>query len=81
MPTTKPATLSLHDDESLWTPKRTAKYLCMSERWLRASTVPKAVLPGRRTPGKRPRRTVRYVPSEVRAWVERQLTSRVRRAA
>jgi hypothetical protein len=67
--------------EPLWTPKRTAEYLGMSERWLRCSSVPKVVLPGRRTPGKRARRTVRYLPSQVRAWVERQLTSRIKVAA
>jgi predicted DNA-binding transcriptional regulator AlpA len=68
-------------DERLWTPKEAAAYLGMSERWLRASSVPKVILPGRRSLGKRPRLTVRYLPSQVRAWVERQLTSRVKVAA
>jgi hypothetical protein len=82
MSDTSSSTTTLATPEGrLWTPKETATYLGMSERWLRTSSVPKVVLPGRQTPGKRPRRTVRYLPSQVRAWVERQLTSRVKVAA
>jgi hypothetical protein len=80
--TSSSATTTIAGPEArLWTPKETAAYLGMSARWLRTSSVPKVILPGRRSPGKRPRLTVRYLPSQVHAWVERQLTSRVKVAA
>jgi hypothetical protein len=58
--------------DRLWTEAEAARFLGMSARWLRDSTVPKATLPGK---GKRP--TIRYEPEEVRAWAKCQRTHSV----
>ena len=58
---------------ALWKPARAAKYLGMSVRWLRNSSVPKVLVPGA---GRRP--SIRYAPEEVAAWARRHLTHSVR---
>ena len=59
-------------NDRLWTEREAARFLGMSPRWLRDSTVPKSMLPGK---GARP--TIRYEPAEVRAWATAQRTHSV----
>jgi hypothetical protein len=61
-------------NDRLWSEKDAATYLGMSTRWLRDSTVPKALLHGS---GKGKRASVRYEPEEVRAWVKARKTHSV----
>lgn len=59
-------------DEPLWTQQEAADFVRVAVSTLRACDCPKRVilLPGRRRP------IVRYVPAEVRAWLEARSTTR-----
>jgi hypothetical protein len=59
--------------DRLWTRREAAAYPSASERFLRASSCPKKLLPGT---GKGGKPLVRYDPAEVRAWVESQSVPR-----
>lgn len=54
-------------DEPLWTQREAAAFVRLGVSTVRASTCPKRLiwLPGRKRP------IVRYVPSEVRAWLDK----------
>jgi hypothetical protein len=62
-----------HDGERLWTQAEAAEYLCVSQRYLRASSCPKILLPGTGTHGKP---LVRYNPADVRGWAEQRRATR-----
>jgi hypothetical protein len=55
--------------EGLWTQAEAAEYLCVSQRYLRASSCPKILLPGT---GMRGKPLVRYSPADVRGWAEQR---------
>jgi hypothetical protein len=57
----------------LWTQREAAAYLHVSPRYLRASSVPKMLLPGTGTKGKP---LVRYCPADVSQWAENHRVSR-----
>lgn len=57
----------------LWTQREAAAYLQASERYLRASSCPKKLLPGT---GVRGKPLVRYDPAEVQGWVRDQTATR-----
>jgi hypothetical protein len=59
--------------DRLWTQREAAAYLGVSERYLRASSCPKKLLPGT---GKKGKPLVRYDPAEVIAWVQYQSVNR-----
>ena len=60
-------------DAGLWTQREAAAYLRVSARYLRASSVPKILLPGNGAKGKA---MVRYDPAAVRAWWEAHKATR-----
>jgi predicted DNA-binding transcriptional regulator AlpA len=55
-------------DEGMWRPKQVADYLGMSVRWVYEAAA-SGKIPHRLIPGPGRRRAVRFVPSEVRAFV------------
>lgn len=59
-------------DEPLWTQPEAAAFVRVAVSTLRESDCPKRVilLPGRRRP------LVRYVPAEVKAWINQRSTTR-----
>ena len=58
---------------NLWTQREAAQYLCVSPRYLRASTCPKLKLPGT---GKTQKAVLRYQPYEVCKWADSHGTRR-----
>ena len=62
-----------HDGERLWTQAEAAEYLCVSQRYLRASSCPKILLPGTGTRGKP---LVRYSAADVRGWAAQRRATR-----
>jgi hypothetical protein len=62
----------LHFDH-LWTQREAATYVGVSQRYLRASSCPKKLLPGT---GAKGRPLVRYDPAEVCRWVQYQSAHR-----
>ncbi|MBN1341520.1 MAG: helix-turn-helix domain-containing protein [Phycisphaerae bacterium] len=63
--TDTPATEPEPEPENLWTPKRTAEFLGVSQRTIYVLTVVEQVLPCIRI-----NKLVRYDPADVRAFVE-----------
>jgi hypothetical protein len=59
--------------DRLWTQREAAAYLQVSERYLRASTCPKQLLPGTGIAGKP---IVRYAPAAVEAWAHSRSAGR-----
>jgi hypothetical protein len=59
--------------QRLWTQREAAEFLSVSERYLRASSVPKLLLPGT---GPRGKPLVRYCPSDVIEWSRAYRTHR-----
>jgi hypothetical protein len=62
-----------YDSGRLWTQAEAAEYLCVSQRYLRASSCPKILLPGTGLHGKP---LVRYNPADVRAWAQQRRATR-----
>lgn len=60
--------------ESLWTKRQVAEYLNINVRSVERLRIPRVAMP---MTGKRP--VVRFDPVDVRAWVDRQRTSRLGR--
>jgi hypothetical protein len=59
--------------DRLWTQPEAAAYLQVSERYLRDSTCPKVLLPGK---GETDRPLVRYEPAVVKEWYSSHVRER-----